>query len=73
MPDGEYQVRYHPLFHVDVVSAANWYDRHKVGLGFDFLKCVEVATLKLAADPSRRSSVDYRYRLFGIGARGIEC
>lgn len=32
MPDGEYEVRYHPLFHTDVVSAANWYDRHKVGL-----------------------------------------
>jgi hypothetical protein len=37
MPDGEYEVRYHPLFHVDVVSAANWYDRHKVGLGVEFL------------------------------------
>jgi hypothetical protein len=51
MPDGEYQVRYHPLFHTDVVSAANWYDRHKVGLGVKFLESVETATLKLAADP----------------------
>ena len=66
MPDGEYQVRYHPLFHTDVVSAANWYDRHKVGLGFDFLECVEVATLKLAEDPYRRSSVDYGLRYWPI-------
>ena len=66
MPDGKYQVRYHPLFHTDVVSAANWYDRHKVGLGFDFLECVEVATLKLAEDPYRRSSVDYGLRYWPI-------
>ena len=66
MPDGEYQVQYHPLFHTDVVSAANWYDRHKVGLGFDFLECVEVATLKLAEDPYRRSSVDYGLRYWPI-------
>ena len=66
MPDGEYQVRYHPLFHTDVVSAANWYDRHKVGLGVKFLESVETATLKLAADPYRRSSVDYGLRYWPI-------
>jgi len=43
MPDGKYQVRYHSLFHTDVVSAANWYDRHKVGLGVKFLESVETA------------------------------
>jgi hypothetical protein len=66
MPEGEFQARYHPLFHTDVLSASNWYDRHKLGLGFDFLECVETATRNLASDPYRRSSIDYGLRYWPI-------
>jgi hypothetical protein len=66
MREGEFRIRYHPLFQSDVASSAMWYDQRRIGLGDDFVNCVEAATRDLLEDPYRRSSVDYGLRYWPV-------
>ena len=59
-------VRFHPLFSVDVLSSADWYENKAVGLGLDFTHRIEKAIAELLADPHRRSSNHYGFRYWPV-------
>lgn len=44
-------VRYHELFHCDVIAAANWYDDRSLGKGSEFVANVRLATDSINDDP----------------------
>lgn len=46
-------VRYHPLFHCDVIEAVLWYDDRAAGLGKAFATNVRRSTDLVIADPER--------------------
>lgn len=49
------QLRYHPLFNSDVVSAADWYDERSPGLGDSFTSNVKLTVGAVLNDPTRHS------------------
>ena len=51
MPESVRHVRFHPLFEVDVLEAANWYDTRSTGLGDAFVANVRDAVDGIVADP----------------------
>ncbi len=59
-------LRYHPLFHSDVLNAAEWYDGRHPNLGVDFLARIRRAVDQLMADPECRSSIDYGVRYWPV-------
>ncbi len=59
-------LRYHPLFHSDVISAATWYDGRQPDLGSDFVVRVRRAVDQLVLDPERRTPVDYGVRYWPV-------
>ncbi len=46
-------ITYHPLFHCDVMEAANWYDRRSAGLGDAFATNVKSTVAEIIDDPDR--------------------
>lgn len=58
--------RFHPLFHVDVLSSADWYESKTVGLGVDFTHRIESGIEELLSDPERRSNIHFGFRYWPI-------
>ncbi|TWU00828.1 type II toxin-antitoxin system RelE/ParE family toxin [Stieleria varia] len=58
--------RFHPLFTVDVLQSADWYESKAVGLGVGFTHEVETGIEALLSDPERRSNFHYGFRYWPI-------
>jgi toxin ParE1/3/4 len=59
-------LRYHPLFHSDVIDGADWYDARHPSLGTDFVTRVRSAVNLLIEDPERRTASDYGVRYWPV-------
>lgn len=57
---------FHPLFNVDVLESADWYETITSGLGVEFTHRIETAIEELLVDPERRSNVHYGFRYWPI-------
>jgi hypothetical protein len=58
--------RFHPLFNVDVLSSADWYECKTVRLGVDFTHRIESDIEELLSDPERRSNIHFGFRYWPI-------
>ena len=58
--------RFHPLFDVDVLRSADWYESKTVGLGIDFTHWIEMGIEELLRDPERRSNIHFGFRYWPI-------
>lgn len=56
-------IRYHDLFACEVLEAADWYERHSLGLGNAFKGAVEECVQRIFTNPEWHgvSSVEFRY------------
>ena len=59
-------IRYHPLFEMDVINAAAWYDARNPMIGSAFVDEVSRAVDQLTQDPEQRSSVDFGVRYWPV-------
>lgn len=60
------QMRFHPLFEADVLSAVRWYDARSSEIGTAFLAEVKRAVENVQHDPERRSPVDLGLRYWAV-------
>ncbi len=58
--------RFHPLFDVDVLQSADWYEAKTLGLGVDFTHRIEAGIEELLKNPERRASTFYGFRYWPI-------